>query len=85
MDINAQITGCWQLLQRCRRVWQIGAQLTSLVASASAEKGRRPDVPVRVYSLYAERLGLLVGLRRTIRLTFHTIGAGDQAVELITP
>lgn len=42
-------------------------------------------MPIRAYSLYAERLGLLAGLRRTLRLTFHTVGVGDQAVELIGP
>lgn len=42
-------------------------------------------MPIRGYSLYVERLGLLPGLRQTLRLTFHTYGVGDQAVELIAP
>lgn len=42
-------------------------------------------MPIRGYSPYVERLGLLPGLRQTLRLTFHTYGVGDQAVELIAP
>lgn len=77
MSTNAKTRWCSQLLEQCLRVWQIGAQLPSLSASASAEKGRQRNMPVRAHSLYAERLGLLAGLRPTLRLTLHTVGVGD--------